>query len=155
MSLIPWRRQDAPLALQDEFDEFFKQIGEPFFSGFRSRLPAAFQARAFPPVNVAESEQYYTVSVELPGMDAKDISIELMGNQLHISGERKWEEEKKGKEYHRVESQYGTFSRSLTLPDNLRLDRESIDATFQKGVLEIKVPKVEPTPAARIPVKAK
>jgi HSP20 family protein len=155
MNLTPWRRQDAPLALQDEFDDFFKQFGEPLFNGFRSRLPAAFQARAFPPINVAESEQHYTVSVELPGMDAKDISIELMGNQLHISGERKWEEEKKGKEYHRVESQYGTFSRSLTLPDNLRLDRESIDATFQKGILEIKVPKVEPTPAANIPIKAK
>jgi HSP20 family protein len=155
MSLIPWRRQDAPLALQDDFEEFFKQFGEPLFSGFRSRLPAAFQGRAFPPVNVAESEQHYTVSVELPGIDVKDISIELMGNQLHITGERKWEEEKKGKEYHRVESQYGKFSRSLTLPDNLRLDRESIDATFQKGVLEIKLSKVEPTPAAKIPIKTR
>jgi len=155
MSLIPWRRQDAPIALQDEFDDFFKVFGEPLFNGFRSRLPAAFQQRAFPPINVAESEQHYTVSVELPGMDAKDIGIEVMGNQLSISGERKWEDEKKGKEYHRVESQYGKFSRSLTLPDNLRLDRESIDATFHKGVLEIKVPKVEPTPAAKIPIKAK
>jgi HSP20 family protein len=154
MSLIPWRK-DAPLALQDEFENLFKRFGEPLFNGFRSRLPEPFQARTFPPVNVAESEQHYAVSVELPGMDAKDISIELMGNQLTISGERKWEEEKKGKEYHCVESQFGKFSRSLTLPDNLRLDRESIEATFQKGVLEIKVPKIEPTPAAKIPIKAK
>jgi HSP20 family protein len=155
MNLIPWRRQDGPVALQDDFDEIFRVFGEPLLGGFRSRLPATFQARAFPPVDVTESEQHYTVSVELPGMDAKDIGIELMGNQLQISGERKWEDEKKGKEYHRVESQYGKFSRTLTLPDNLRLDRESIDATFQKGVLEIKVPKVEPTPAAKIPIKAK
>jgi HSP20 family protein len=155
MSLIPWRRHDAPLTLPEEFDEFFNQFGESLFNGFRSRMPAVFQTRAFPPVNVAESEQHFTVSVELPGLDAKDINIELMGNQLQISGERKFEEEKKGKEYRRVESQYGKFSRSLTLPDNLRLDRESIDATFHKGVLEIKVPKVEPTPAAKIPIKAK
>jgi HSP20 family protein len=155
MNIIPWRRQESALALQDEFDELFKSFGEPLFNGLRNRLPATFQGRGFPPLNLSESEQHYTVAVELPGMDAKDINIEVMGNQLHISGERKWEDEKKGKEYHRVESQYGKFSRTLTLPENLRLDRESIDATFQKGVLEIKLPKVEPTPAAKIPIKAK
>ena len=155
MNIIPWRRQDNALALQDDFDEFFKSFAEPFFNGFRNRLPATFQGRTFPPVNVSETEQFYTVSVELPGMDANDINIEVMGNQLSISGERKWEEENKGKEFHRVESQYGSFSRSLTLPENLKLDRESIDATFHKGVLEIKVPKVEPTPMAKIAIKAK
>ena len=128
----------------------FQQI-----NGFRNRLPATFQARSFPAVNVSESEQQYTVYVELPGMDIKDIDIELMGNQLSISGERKWEDEKKGKEYHRVESQYGRFSRTLPLPANLRLDRESIEATFQKGILEVKFLKVEPTPLAKIAIKAK
>lgn len=154
MNLTPWRRQDSALALQDEFEDFFKGF-EPFFNGFRNRLPTSFHARAFPPVNVSETEQFYTVFVELPGMDAKDVQIEMMGNQLSISGERKWEDEKKGKEYHRVESQYGRFSRSLMLPENLRLDRDSIEATFHKGVLEIKIPKVEPTPVAKIAIKAK
>jgi len=88
-------------------------------------------------------------------MDAKDINIEVMGNQLTISGERKWEEEKKGKEFLRVESQYGNFSRSLLLPANLRSDRDAIEATFQKGILEIKIPKVQPTPVAKIAIKAK
>ena len=154
MSLIPWRRQEGPLALQDEFDDLWNGFTEPF-NGIRSRLPAAFQARGTPPMNVSESENHFLVSVELPGLEVKDISIELMGNQLQISGERKWEEEKKGKEYHRVESQYGSFSRSLTLPENLRLDRDSIEATFQRGILEIRIPKVEPTPAAKIPIKGK
>jgi HSP20 family protein len=155
MNLLPSRRENSPLALQDDFEELFKSFAEPYFNGFRNRIPSTFQARSFPPVNVSETEQQYTVSVELPGMEPKDIDIEVMGNQLNISGERKWEEEKKGKEYHRVESQYGSFARSLTLPDNLRLDRESIDATFQKGVLEITFPKVEPTPIAKIAIKAK
>lgn len=155
MSLIPRRRQTNPLTIQDDFEDLFKGLAEPFLSGIRKRLPATFETRSFPPVNVSESEQHYMVSVELPGMDVKDINIELMGNQLNISGERKWEEEKKGKEYHRVESQYGGFSRSLRLPENVRLDRESIEATFQKGILEIKVPKVEPTPVAKIAIKAK
>ena len=154
MSLIPWRRQEGPLALQDEFDDLWKGFTEPF-NGIRSRLPAAFQARGAPAMNVSGSENHFLVSVGLPGLEVKDISIELMGNQLQISGERKWEEEKKGKEYHRVESQYGSFSRSLTLPENLRLDRDSIEATFQRGILEIRIPKVEPTPAAKIPIKSR
>jgi HSP20 family protein len=155
MNLTPWRRHDNAFAVQDEFDQLLKSFAEPLLSGFRSRLPATFQTRSFPPVNVSESEQHYTVSVELPGMDVKDIDIEVMGNQLNISGERKWEGEQKGKEYHRVESQYGRFSRSLALPENLRLDRESIEATFQKGVLEVRIPKLEPTPVAKIAIKAK
>ena len=160
MSLIPWRnRPEGQVALQSAFDDFWK---DDFFKNFwdslnggRSRLPATFQTRNQPAMNVSESENHFNVSLELPGMDVKDINIEVMGNQLNISGERKWEEEKKGKEYRRVESQYGKFSRSLTLPENLRLDRESVEATFQKGILEIRIPKVEPTPAAKIPIKVK
>ncbi len=154
MSLIPWYRQKGSPALQDEFEDFWKNLQEPF-EGFRNRLPAVFEKRAFPPMNVAESENQYTVTLELPGMDVKDIRIDVMGNQLTVSGERKWEQEKKDKEYHRVESQYGTFSRTLTLPENARLDRESIRATFEKGLLEIRVPKVEPTPATQIPIQVK
>lgn len=160
MSLIPWRnRAEGQVALQSAFDDFWK---DDFFKNFwdtldgtRNRLPATFQARNFPAMNVSESENHYLVSLELPGMETKDIQIELMGNQLQISGERKWEEEKKGKEFHRVESLYGNFSRSLSLPENARMDRESIDATFQKGILEIRIPKVEPTPATKISIKAK
>jgi HSP20 family protein len=155
MNLNPWRRQSNTLTLQDDLDQLLRGFAEPFSNGFRSRLPATFQNQAFPPVNVSETEKHYMVSVELPGMDAEDIDIEVMGNQLSISGERKWEEEKQGKEFHRVESQYGSFSRSLTLPENLRLDREAIEATFQKGVLEVRIPKVEPTPMAKIAIKAK
>lgn len=160
MSLIPWRnRPEGQVALQSAFDDFwkddfFKSIWQSF-DGARNRLPATFQARSYPAMNVSESENHYLVSLELPGLDVKDINIELMGNQLQITGERKWEEDKKGKEFHRVESQYGSFARSLTLPENTRMDRESIEATFQKGILEIKIPKVEPTPAAKIAIKAK
>lgn len=160
MSLIPWRnRPEGQVALQSPFEDFWK---DDFFKSFfdsmespRARLPAAFRTRSHPPMDVSESESHYLVNLELPGLDIKDIHIELMGNQLQISGERKWEEEKKGKEFHRVESQYGSFERTLTLPANARVDRESIEATFQKGILEIKIPKLEPTPSAKITIKAK
>ena len=75
-----------------------------------------------------------------------------MGSQILISGERKWEEEKKGKEFHRVESQFGSFERIVQLPENVRADPEKIDAAYKKGVLKITVPKLEKTPTAKIPV---
>ena len=153
-TLIPWRRQDGNLALESVFDDLWKGFSESF-ERTRNRLPAALQTMNYPPMNVSESESHLLVSLELPGIDVKDINIELMGDQLLISGERKWEGEKKDKEYRVIESQYGQFSRSLTLPENLRLERESIEATFQKGILEIKIPKLEPTPAAKIPIKTK
>jgi len=155
MNIIPWRKQEGPLALQSEFDDLWRNFSEPFFDGFRNRLPAAYQARSLPLMNVSETEQAYVIALELPGLDVKDVNLELMGNQLHVWGERKWDEDKKGKEFHRVEWQYGSFSRTLTLPENLRLEREAIDATFNKGILEIRIPKLEPTVAAKIPIKAK
>ncbi len=154
MKMIPWRKQEEPLAFENDLEQFWKGFLDPF-DGWRNRLPAFFQTRTFPVMNFGESENHFHVSLELPGMDVKDVNIELMGNQLTISGERKWEEEKKSKELYRVESQYGSFSRSVNLPENARMDREAIEATFQKGILEIKVPKLEPTPAARIQIKSK
>ncbi len=154
MNIIPWRKHEGELPFRGDLEDLWRGFLEPFHLATRTRLPELFQSRAFPPVNVSESESHLTVSVELPGLEAKDVSVELMGNQLQISGERKWEEEKKGKEFHRMESRYGSFARTLTLPQNLRLERESIEATFQKGILEIKIPKLEPTPTAKIPIKS-
>jgi HSP20 family protein len=92
--------------------------------------------------------------MDSPGLDQQDFEIETMGNQVLISGERKWEEAKKGKEFRRVESQYGKFERTVMLPENARIDPDKIDASYAKGVLTITVPKRERTPAAKIPVHA-
>lgn len=154
MNITPWRKREETLSNENGLEDYFRGFWDPL-GEVRSRLPAAFQPRGGPPMNVSETENGFEVSLELPGMDAKDIQIDLMGNQLTISGERKWEQQKKGKEFHRVESQYGSFSRSVSLPDNLRFDRDAVEATFQKGVLEIRIPKVEPTPSAKIQIKAK
>ena len=155
MSLTTWRKRNTDLTNRNELEDFLARFMEPLDWTYRSRLPATFQQDNVPTMNVGESEKDYLVSVELPGLDPKDVEIELMGNQLTISGERKWEEEKKGKEFHRVESQYGRFARTLALPQGLRLERESIEANFDKGVLHVRIPKLEPTKAEKIPVKAK
>lgn len=154
MNIIPWRRRAGPLMIDNGFEDAWKGFWEPF-EDVPSHLPATFQTRNVPPMNVSETEREYLVSIELPGLDAEDVNVELMGNQLQVFGERKWEEEKKDKEFHRVESQYGSFSRSFSLPDSARVDRDAVEATFNKGVLEIKIPKLEPTPTAKIKVKAK
>jgi len=151
MNLIPWRKSDDLTTFRGEFEDLMNRFFAPEFG---THLPAAFRRASFPPVNVAETEKAWTVSFELPGLNEKDIQVQLMGRQLVVSAERKWDEEKKGKEFHRVESQYGSFQRAVELPANARIEPDALSATYKKGVLEVTVPKVEPTPTAKIPVKA-
>lgn len=151
MNIVPWRRPSSLETLRGEFDDLLNRF---FDNGPANRLPAAFAPGAYPAVNLSESEKSWNVSFELPGLDAKDINVQVIGQQLVVSGERKWEEEKKNKEFHRVESQFGSFQRSVALPENVRLDPDSIVATYKRGILEVSLPKIEPTPAAKIPVKA-
>lgn len=150
MNLIPRRDRSAMSTFRTELDSLFGRFAS---DELENRLPAVFGRATVPAVNVAETEKTMTVSVELPGLNEKDIQVQIMGRQLVISGERKWEDEKKNKEFHRVESQYGAFQRTIELPGNLRLDTESVTATYKRGMLEVTLPKVEPTPAAKIPVK--
>jgi HSP20 family protein len=121
---------------------------------FLTRLPEFLRHETFPNVNIAETESAIEVTAELPGMDEKDIDVQVMGNLLVIAGERKWEEEKSSKEFHRVESGFGSFRREVPLPQGLKLDPEGISAQYKRGVLTICLPKLEPTPAARIPIQS-
>lgn len=133
------RRGDA---LAGWLDQFFAQPAER-----TETLPSDF----LPALNVAEDHKALTITVELPGFDEKDVQVNVTGNLLTISGERKWEEAKKGKEWHRVESRYGSFTRTLTLPQNLKNDQ--VEAVFSKGVLTLTLPKVEPTPTTKVKIK--
>jgi HSP20 family protein len=117
----------------------------------KTRLPEVFRATTMPPVNVSETDKLFSIAMDLPGLEEKDIDVKLMGNQLTVTAERRWEDEKKGREFYRVESQFGRFERSVTLPENLKM--ASGDAAYKKGVLTINFPKIEPTPATRINVK--
>jgi HSP20 family protein len=151
MKLIPFRGRGNVASYRSDLDDLMTRLLD---DDLEMKLPVAFSRAAVPPVNIAESEKSWTVSVELPGLDEKDIQVQILGNHMQISAERKWEAEKKGKEFHRVESQYGAFQRTIRLPENVRLDPDSITASYKQGMLEISVPKVEPTPAARISVHA-
>eukprot|EP01029_Cantina_marsupialis_P014401 TRINITY_DN3180_c0_g1_i6.p1 TRINITY_DN3180_c0_g1~~TRINITY_DN3180_c0_g1_i6.p1 ORF type:complete len:385 (-),score=103.93 TRINITY_DN3180_c0_g1_i6:322-1476(-) len=96
-----------------------------------------------PVVNTRESENSYHIDVDLPGIKKEDISVDVDKNVLTISGERKTREEVKEEDYYKVETSFGKFSRSFTIPENT--DIENINAKSNDGVLEIEIPKVEAT----------
>lgn len=94
-----------------------------------------------PSVDVSETETLFEVSVVLPGLKKEDISVDLEKGKLTISGERKFENKDEGKNFHRVETQYGKFSRSFYLPDSI--DESSISAKYDAGILSITINKSE------------
>jgi HSP20 family protein len=94
-----------------------------------------------PRVDVVESGNAYEVHVAVPGMNKEDFKVEINDNFLTVSGERKFINEKKDKNYHTVETQYGSFSRSFTLPENS--DGAKINAKYNNGILELTIPKDE------------
>ena len=93
-----------------------------------------------PKVNTREGENAYHIEVELPGIKKEDVDVKVDGNVLTISGERKLRDEVKEEDYYKVESRYGEFSRSFTLPE--KVDVEHIHAESDNGIVEIVIPKL-------------
>jgi HSP20 family protein len=135
------RRPQARSLFSDLFDDFFAPLTAP-------------AARHNPmAMNVAETTDAFRLSFELPGVQEKDIQVQLEENQLVVSAERRFDDEKQeGADFHRVEHHYGSFARSLTLPRDVKTD--GIEATFKNGVLTVIVPKAEPTKAKKIEIRA-
>ena len=102
-------------------------------------------------MDVAETDKQIEITVELPGLEEKDVQINLSDNTLTIRGE-KAEREQKDKDYHLVERSYGSFSRTLELPAGVNAD--DIKATISKGVLNVTVPKPAPAQVKKIQIKA-
>ncbi len=92
-----------------------------------------------PPVDVYEDEHNITLKIEVPGIDEKDIDVRIENNTLTVHGERKFEKEEKEENYRRVERQYGSFTRTFTLPTTV--NPEQVQADYDKGVLKIKLAK--------------
>lgn len=121
--------------VDDLFDSFFTSSWMPSIERFQ--VPAM----PVPKFEVAETDELITVSAELPGIEEKDIDVTLEDNYLTIKGEKKEEHEEKKKYYHLSERSYGTFQRTIALPD--AIDSEKLKAEFKKGVLKIEIPKSE------------
>jgi HSP20 family protein len=110
-----------------------------FFDSPSNGAPAL--RRWVPAMDVTETDEQYVLRTDLPGISESDVNVELDDNVLTISGERKSETEQRSKGVYRVERASGSFSRSLTLPEGV--DAESIQANFENGVLEVRIPKPE------------
>lgn len=104
-----------------------------------------------PSVDVFEAENEIVLRAELPGLSEEDVEITLENGRLAVKGEKKLEKEEVDGEYRRVESRYGSFSRSFAVPNTI--DRDRIEATFEKGVLQVSLPKAEAAKPQRIEVK--
>ena len=103
------------------------------------REEALLQSSFAPPVDIYEDEHSYTLKLEVPGIEEKDIDVKLENSTLTVSGERKFEKEEKEENYRRVERRYGSFVRSFTLPQTI--DSETVTADYDKGVLKIRLAK--------------
>lgn len=141
-SLRDFERNAIPRTFTDLMDSFFDEA-------LQNRR--SFEGTFNPKMDIIENETLFEIRVTLPGLKKEDIRIDLENRNLTISGERKMEEHKDGVRYHLVESSYGSFSRSLTLPENV--DRESVSASFEDGILTVIINKDEKAVARNIQIK--
>ena len=148
MKLVPYfKKSQSPSSLWPDaaqlFDNFFNTslIASPLSDQRESWMPA---------VDIFEKNGELVLRAELPGMEEKEIDVQLEGNVMTLKGERKLEKEEKESDYHRIESFYGTFSRSFTLPESV--DRDKIKADYKNGVLTITMPQKPEVKPREIPV---
>jgi len=161
--LIPWRRRgdssldvrrdrDSFLSMQDEMNRMFEDFFEKPF-GARSLRALEGLEDFTPSLDVFETEKEISIQVELPGMEEKDIDISVHNNVLTVSGKKENEEIEKGKSFYRRERSFGSFRRSVELPEEV--DEDKIEATYKNGILNVVVekPKASVSVSRRIKVK--
>jgi len=138
------RRKEAP-SLPRTIDDLFSELA----SGWRDDSWASFEPR----INVSETEKELKVTAELPGMEKKDVSVEVDNGMLTIKGEKKQETEDKGEKWYRVERVTGSFYRSVAL--NVDVDAAKCKATLDNGVLKVSLPKKEEKSPKNVSIEVK
>jgi HSP20 family protein len=145
MALVRWDPAPEVDTLHSEvnriFDTFFG--GRPRNGGLRRWVPA---------MDLTETDDHLVLRADLPGLDKDDVKVEVKDGVLTVSGERKAEQEERTDGFYRVERAFGGFSRSMSLPEHV--DAEKVTADFDKGVLEVRIPKPEEREPHRIQIGA-
>ena len=136
MAIVRWEPLREFSTLQNEMNRLFNTV-------FDAPAPAGNGGlrRWLPAMDLVESGDHFVLRADLPGLGEDDVNIEVEDRVLTISGERKAEHEVDKDGYHRIERAFGSFSRSLTLPEGI--DADAVQATFDRGVLEVRIPKPE------------
>jgi HSP20 family protein len=149
MALIRWEPVRELNTIQSEMNRLFNT----FFEGSSPANGTASQLRRWiPAMDLVEGDDYFELRADLPGLSENDVNIEVEDSVLTISGERKSEHEERKDGYYRVERASGHFHRSLTLPEGV--DPEGIKASFDKGVLELRIPKPEQRKPRKVTISA-
>jgi HSP20 family protein len=145
MAVVRWEPFREMSTLQNEMNRLFNTVFDTQAANGGSTL-----RRWMPAMDLVETEESFVLRADLPGMTEDDVKIEFEDGTLTVSGERKAEHETKNEGYYRVERAFGSFSRSLTLPQGV--DAEAVTANFENGVLEVRIPKPEERKPRRIEI---
>ena len=156
MAIERWRPRRG-LALWTPFREMEDMerhlgstFGESWLPSLWSRVP---EARAWvPDLDVFEKDGKFVVKAELPGMEEKDVDVSIEGDTLTIKGEKETEKEVKEEDYYRCERAYGSFFRSVPLPNSV--DKDKVEANYNNGVLEVMLPKIDGKQPKKVKVAA-
>lgn len=147
MAIVRWEPFRELGSLQAEMNRLFNTVLDAPTPGNGG---GGVARRWMPAMDLAETEDHFVLRADLPGLSQDDVKIELEDGTLTVSGERKSEQETKDEGFYRVERAFGSFSRSLTLPQGV--DPEGVTAQFDRGVLEIRIPKPEQRKPRRIEI---
>jgi HSP20 family protein len=146
MAMSRWDPFRELSSIQNELNRLF---GRTFTEETREDVRSAAW---IPAVDVAETKEHFMITAELPGVESEDVDISVENSVLTIRGERRFYQETKEEDFHRIERRFGSFARSVTLPATA--DPERIQAAFDAGVLTIEVPKKEEAKPRKIQIKA-
>jgi HSP20 family protein len=146
MALVRWEPVRELTSLQNDMNRLFNTFFDTPTTGNGDTA-----RRWIPAMDVVETDDHFVLKTDLPGLAEEDVNVEVEDNVLTVSGERKAEHEDKRDGYVRVERSYGSFRRSLTLPEGI--DPEAVSASFDKGVLEVRIPKPEQRKPRRVAIQ--
>src|SRR5436309_15528912 len=147
MALIRWEPVRELSSIQNEMNRLFNTFFDEPSAGENSGTSLR---RWIPALDLVETDDDFVLRADLPGLSEDDVKIELQGNTLTVAGERKSEHDGDGAGYHRLERGWGSFARSLTVPEGI--DAESITARFDRGILELHIPKPEQHKPRRVAI---
>jgi HSP20 family protein len=149
MAIVRWEPLREFSTLQNEVNRLFNTV----FDAPAAQNNGGTMRRWMPAMDLVETESHFVLRADLPGLSEEDVNIEVEDRVLTISGERAAEHEASKEGYHRVERAFGAFSRALTLPEGV--DAESVEAQFDRGVLEVRIPKPEQAKPRKITIAPK
>jgi HSP20 family protein len=150
MALVRWDSSRELSSLQSEMNRLFQSFFDTPAPQTVNGGSGGSMRRWHPAMDLVETDDQFVLRADLPGVAEDDVKVELEDNVLTISGERRHEEEVKKGGFLRVERATGVFTRSLTLPDGV--DADAVQATFDKGVLEVRIPKPEQRKPRRVAI---